>query len=84
MKRIISLLLVLFMLIPMTVPAQEAAELRGYDKKNGYQYVAFGNFAYDTAGNEAPLLWRVLTVKEDTALLLTEYIVDFYYTNFDS
>ncbi|MBP3657341.1 MAG: hypothetical protein J6K32_11700 [Clostridia bacterium] len=66
------------------VPEKEAAErstaasdqkkLRGYDAEYGdYQYVYMGE--YEQSRNGQPILWRVLTVEGNDALLLSEYIL---------
>ncbi len=65
--------------------AAGAEDIHGYDKKQGgYSYVSFGTFPLDAAGNEAPILWRVLEVKDQEAYLLTEYIVDVHYVHLDT
>ena len=86
MRKMISCLLLLALLFSLAVPAVAAdtAEIKGYAKKTGYTYVTFGTFANDAAGNEAPILWRVLEVKGSEAFLLTEYIVDVHYVHLDT
>ena len=49
-------------------------QLRGYSSSLGYQYVLFGRYYQDYI--DQPILWRVLTVKNGNALLLSEYILD--------
>lgn len=50
-------------------------ELSGYDENtNEYQYVLFGS--YMQSRNDQPILWRVLTVEGNYALLLSEVILD--------
>ncbi len=51
-----------------------AADITGWDETRGYTYVAFGRAVQD-AGVE-PIHWRVLTVKNDRALLLADKILD--------
>lgn len=53
-----------------------AAELRGYEKGAGYQYVTFGSFPQTAQGEVQPILWRVLEVTEDSAYLLSEYVLE--------
>lgn len=73
MKRIVLLLLALAC---MSVCAcAEDFELRGYDKKLGYQYIHLGEFPQDADGTSHPILWRVLSVDEKQAYLLSEYIL---------
>ena len=65
-------LLVLFLLL--LLPAQ--AEIQGYVKGQGYNYVYFGQYPYDRDGTVQPVLWRVLAVQDNKALMLTEYLID--------
>jgi len=56
---------------PSAVPVQ----LRGYDRSaNEYKYLHFGRYT-QRRGNQS-ILWRVLTVIDGEALLLSEYILD--------
>lgn len=71
-------------------PAMEAAEqeeapaepapFRGWNKKEKYQYVHFGNYPKEADGSVQPMLWRVLTTNEPEgyAMLMTELVVDGY------
>lgn len=53
---------------------QNKIKLSGYDAENGtYQYVYFGEFEQTRSGQ--PILWRVLTVEGNDALLLSERIL---------
>ena len=63
-------------LLCLTAFFSAQAELRGYAKGSGYEYVLLGSYPYEQDGTEKPVLWRVLTVENDQALLLTEYIID--------
>ena len=59
------------------LPVMAGAEnMRGYEKGNGWQYVHFGEYPYEKDGTPAPVLWRILEVKDGQALLLTEQIID--------
>jgi hypothetical protein len=60
------------MLLPGLAGAQS---LRGYDAKDGYQYIALGTWPQGENGEEAPILWRVLSAGDSDALLLSEYIL---------
>ena len=53
-----------------------AEMLRGYEKGQGYQYVLLGEYPYEKDGTPAPVLWRILEVKDGQALLLTDQIID--------
>ena len=76
MKRFLALLLILVL---CASPALAQMELHGYDRslKPKYQSVAFGQYPYEKDGTVRPQLWRVLTVEEDVAFLITETIIDF-------
>lgn len=74
MKRFVVLVLALVMMFCASAFAEEFA-LRGYDKKQGYQYVQLGEFPQDADGTVRPILWRVLSVDETQAYLLSEYIL---------
>ena len=72
LNRIVALLLALLLL----VPAAMAEELRGYDKKQGYVYLTLGTFPQTAEGEVAPILWRVLQVKDGRAYILSEYVLE--------
>ena len=74
MKRILVLALALILLMATCASAEDFA-LRGYDKKDGYQYVSLGEFPQDADGTVRPILWRVLSVEDTYAYLLSEYIL---------
>lgn len=73
MKRIC--ILVLALMLGTCAAAQESFALRGYDQKEGYQYVQLGEFPQDADGTAHPILWRVLSVDDTQAYLLSEYIL---------
>ena len=78
-----GLVCLLALLLLFTCAAAE--DIHGYNKKQGgYSYVHFGTFPEDAQGNEAPILWRVLEVKENEAYLLAEYIIDVHYVHLDT
>ena len=72
MKYIAALLTVLMLLGSC---AFAEGELRGYDKKEGYQYVLLGDFPQEADGTSKPILWRVLSVENQQAYLLSEYVL---------
>ena len=74
MKKTLTLGALLALLLLLLVPAQ--AEIQGFAKGQGYQYVYFGEYPYERDGTVQPVLWRVLSVRDSKALLLTEYIID--------
>lgn len=49
-------------------------QLRSYQESS--QYVLLGSYPQGTGSEKAPILWRVLSVNEGTALLLSEKILD--------
>ncbi len=81
-KRGCTALTALLLMLAFAVPQAGAESLRGYDKdKKGpraerYQYILLGNYPYEANGEEKPVLWRVLSVKDGEALLLSEMILD--------
>ncbi len=60
----------------MSAQAAFSAELNGYGKQTGYQYVTFGSYPTDADGGVQPILWRVMKTEDGAAFLLTEYILD--------
>lgn len=74
MKKCILILLALVWLFGAYACAEDAL-LRGYDKKQGYQYIQMGEFPQDADGTIRPILWRVLSVDETQAYLLSEFIL---------
>lgn len=74
MKRAWLLCLMLLMLACSAAVAEDAP--RGYVKGEGYQYVQLGEYPYEKDGTVKPVLWRILEVSDDKALLLTEYVID--------
>ena len=55
----------------------EARDMRGYDKQDGgWQYVLLGAYPYEADGTPADVLWRVLSVENGQALLLSEEVLD--------
>ncbi|MDR3051757.1 MAG: hypothetical protein LBU67_08560 [Oscillospiraceae bacterium] len=50
--------------------------LRSYDRQQGYQYVTYGAYPQGAAGEALPILWRVLSVEDGAAYLLSEYVLE--------
>ena len=50
--------------------------LRGYDAKSGYVYVTLGQCPQDADGGVEPIIWRVLSVEDGRAYLLSEYVLE--------
>ena len=74
MKKFVVLTLALLWMLCASAFAEDFV-LRGHDKKQGYQYVQLGEFPQDADGTVRPILWRVLSVDETQAYLLSEYIL---------
>ena len=53
-----------------------AAEIEGYSKDTGYQYALLGSYPTEKDGTAAPILWRVMSVSDGGAYLMSEYILD--------
>ena len=76
MRSVIRQALALCLLAALLLPALAAAEeLRGYDTKAGYQYIALGAWPQGENGESEPILWRVLAVTQEEALLFSEYVL---------
>lgn len=72
--RRIQVLLLAAILVMMSTATGENA-LRGYSKENGYVYLHLGKYPQTADGGIEPILWRVLTVDDEKAYLLSEYIL---------
>ena len=77
-KRFIRLLLCLFLCVTAltAATAEDHEPIRGYDKKQGYVYIAFGTYPTDADGTLRPIVWRVLKSDGNTAYCLSEYILE--------
>ena len=73
MKRIIALLLAALLMVSC---ALADVALRGYDAKSGYVYVTLGQCPQDADGGVDPIIWRVLSVEDGRAYLLSEYVLE--------
>ena len=73
MKRIIALLLAALLMVSC---ALADVALRGYDAKSGYVYVTLGQCPQDADGGVEPIVWRVLSVEDSRAYLLSEYVLE--------
>lgn len=74
MKKLVACMLALALMLSACALAEGFA-LRGYDKKQGYQYIQLGEFPQEADGTVRPILWRVLNVDDTQAYLLSEYIL---------
>ena len=73
-RLIVAAFLLLTIAAPCVAPADGQA-LRGYEAKQGYHYVALGEYPQDEDGTVRPILWRVLSVEDGEAYLLSEYVL---------
>ena len=77
MMRVKKLLIALLAMLLLSVAAvAEEYDLRGYIKGQGWKFVQLGQYPYEKNGAVAPVLWRVLEIQDDVALLITEYVID--------
>ena len=76
--RFVCILMAMLTLLPCVLAEEsgDVASLRGYDKKAGYAYLQMGTFPQTKEGEMLPILWRVLSVKEDQAFILSEYVLE--------
>ena len=74
-RRTVKLLLILAAVLILSAPALAEGGLRGYTKEEGYVYLHLGQYPQTADGGIEPILWRVLTVDEEKAYLLSEYIL---------
>lgn len=74
MRKLICWLLAV--LLASTCAMAEGTTLRGYDRKDGYVYLTLGDFPQTAEGERQPILWRVLSVEDGRALLLSEYVLE--------
>lgn len=72
--RTLSIFLLLCLLLSSA--AAEAPTLRGYDQSQGYVYLNLGTFPQTADGQVQPILWRVLTVEDGQAYILSEYVLE--------
>lgn len=72
LRRVLALTAALMLLLSCG-SAEET--LRGYSKENGYVYLVLGQYPQTADGGIKPILWRVLTVDDEKAYLLSEYIL---------
>lgn len=74
MKKLLAIALTLVLAWSASATLAEFS-VRGYDPKEGYQYIALGEFPQKLSEAATPILWRVLSVEDGQALLLSEYVL---------
>lgn len=75
MKKLTRLLAIVLALLMVSGLALAEDSLRGYEKKSGYVYLTFGAFPQTADGGVEPILWRVLSVEDGRAYILSEYVL---------
>ena len=86
MKKLLALIAVLCQLVSC-VPAladpaaAPAIVLKPYSVDDGYTYVEYGYYPYESNGALAPILWRVVNVAGESVTLVSEYAIDAYRGN---
>lgn len=74
-RGLIACILALLLLLTAGLSLAEGSPLRGYNKEEGYVYVTLGQYKQTLEGGVEPIIWRVLTVDEEKAYLLSEYVL---------
>ena len=75
MRRLLALIALITLLCGSALAA-ETSWFKPYDQAGGYTYVAFGRYANDATGSEAPILWRALQNQGGTVYLMSEYLIE--------
>lgn len=76
MRNLLRFAALLLAMLSLCSCALSEDALRGYDPEEGYVYLTLGAFPQTKAGDELPILWRVLSVEDGRALLLSEYVLE--------
>ena len=74
-RRFFTILCLLVLIMVANPTICEERFLRGYEKETGYVYLHMGVYPQTADGEVKPILWRVLSVDEEKAYLLSEYIL---------
>ena len=74
LRKALAMLLAAALLLSAGAALGEDA-LRGYTKDDGYVYLHLGRYPQTADGGIEPILWRVLSVEDGKAYLLSEYIL---------
>ena len=69
LRRLPALLLAALLLMMGAAAGEDA--LRGYTKEDGYVYLHLGQYPQTADGGVEPILWRVLTVDDEKAYLIS-------------
>lgn len=81
MKKILRATVCAILCLALLLPSVCAeAALRGYEKNapkgQKYQYVTLGDYPYEADGTTQPVLWWILSVDSNEALLFSDIILD--------
>ena len=77
MKSKLSAVLLALVIILSLASIAAGESIRGYNKaEGGYQYIKMGEYPFEEDGTRAPVLWRVLQVEDQQAILLSDMILD--------
>ena len=80
-RRLPALLLAAMFMMMSAATGENA--LRSYTKEDGYVYLRLGQYPQTADGGVEPILWRVLTVDDEKAYLLSESFAEQAFTEED-
>lgn len=72
-RRIFVCVILLMTLVSLSAAVDG---FRPYQKADGYQYIAFGEYPQTALGEKRPIVWRVLDVKDGLVYALSDAILD--------
>ncbi len=76
MRKAVLFLLLTVCLFQGRIALGEEATLHSWKHSKKYQYVTFGQYPQLSDGTVLPVMWRVLSVENEQALLISEYVLD--------
>ena len=79
-KKALIWLLALLMLCAAPAMAEDD-ELRGYLRGHGWKFVSLGQYPYEKDGTVEPVVWRVLSIENNQALLYNVHIAGYDFGN---
>ena len=76
--RLVCILMAMLCLCSAATAEEKGDEIpiRGWNKEQGYVYLTLGTFPQTKEGERLPILWRVVTVEDGRAYLLSEYVLE--------
>ena len=84
MRKAVLFLLLTVCLFQGRIALGEEATLHSWKHSKKYQYVTFGQYPQLRDGTVLPVKWRVLSVENDQAMLISEYVLDAKQVIFES